>query len=87
MSPEISAALSWALGLAITTALTVLIAILSKMSRSMEDLNIKIAVVVERSEAHKQKIDSHDARFEEQDSKLDDHSVRIARLETRGIRK
>jgi len=40
------------------------VAILSKMNESIQDLNVKIAVVIEKTGSHEKRLDKHDDLFE-----------------------
>jgi len=40
------------------------VAILAKMNESIQDLNVKIAVVIEKTGSHEKRLDKHDDLFE-----------------------
>lgn len=64
MEPHLNEMIQYAFYALMSGVATYGVAVLSSMRTSIDTLNVKIAIVIERSDQHDKRLDKHDNRLE-----------------------
>lgn len=80
---EFAAFVTWGFYALMTLGGGILLRYAYRIARSIEKLNISMAVAVEKIETHKEAIDRHDERFERQEDRFSSIEREVAELRGR----